>query len=84
MDEVVCPKLIACGAIPKEALVDKHTYIGKCRNTHKAIWHASLDGGVFVYERTKFGCTYPEEIDHFQDDDGYDVFIPIKDITDER
>ncbi len=77
-------KMIELGAIPKDALIDGHTYLGDCRNAHKAVWHATLDDGVFVYERTKFGCTYPEEINHFQDDDGYDVFTPIRDITDEE
>ena len=28
--------------------------------------------------RTKFGYTYPEDINHFEDDNGYDLFIPIK------
>ena len=82
--EFIQQKMIELGAIPKDALVDKHTYLGNCRNAHKAVWHAGLDGGVFVYERTKFGCTYPEEINHFQDDNGYDVFVPIKDIDNQK
>ena len=35
-------------------------------------WH------TFVYERYKFGDTFDEEINHFEDDDGYDLFVPIK------
>ena len=77
-DEYVVPNLIRCGAIPKEKLIVGHTYLGDCRNTSKAVWKES---GCFEYMRTKFGWTYPEEINHFQDDDGYDVFTPIKDIT---
>lgn len=32
----------------------------------------------FVYERYKFGFTYKDSVNHFQDDDGYDLFVPIK------
>ena len=35
-------------------------------------------GDKFEYMRTKFGSTFPETINHFQNDDGYDVFVPIK------
>ena len=74
-------KMIELGAIPKDKLIVGHTYLGDCRNAHEAIWK---DNGRFEYMRTKFGCTYPEEINHFQDDNGYDVFTPIRDITDEE
>lgn len=77
MREYVWPKLIQYGAIPIDKLIVGHTYLGKCRNAHKAIWK---DNGTFEYVRYKFGITYPEEINHFQDDDGYDVFVPIKDL----
>jgi len=70
-------RLLSFGAVPKSELIINHTYLGKCRNATKAIWN----GEVFIYQRTKFGMTYPEEINHFEDDDGYDVFVPIKDIT---
>lgn len=81
METVVCPKLIECGAIPKDKLIVGHTYLGKCRNASKAVWK---ENGKFEYMRTEFGFTYPEEINHFQDDDGYDLFIPIKDITEDE
>ena len=68
------PILIRCGAIPKDKLVTGKTYIGNCRNACKAKWN----GNRFEYERYKFGTYYTEEINHFQDDDGYDVFVPIK------
>ena len=35
-------------------------------------------GNKFVYKRTKWGNTYDEEINHFQNDDGFDVFVPVK------
>ena len=77
---VIVPNLIRCGAIPKDQLIVGAKYEGDCRNAHIAIWK---ENGRFEYMRTKFGCTYPEEINHFQDDDGYDVFVPIKKIENE-
>jgi hypothetical protein len=71
---IIIPNIIRCGGIPKEDLVPGKTYIGDCRNATEAVW----DGEKFAYMRTKFGHTYPETINHFQDDDGYDVFVPIK------
>ena len=76
----IVPNLIRCGAIPKEELEVGATYLGECRNAHKAVWK---ENGRFEYMRSKFGCTYPEEINHFQDDDGYDVYTPIKKIEDD-
>lgn len=76
----VIPNLIRCGAIPKEELEVGTAYLGDCRNASKAIWN----GKVFTYRRTKFGYTYDEDINHFQDDDGYDVFVPIKKIENEH
>ena len=72
--EEFIPNFIRCGAIPKDKLIIGKTYIGNCRNASEAVWN----GEVFTYKRTKFGCTYDEDINHFQDDDGYDVFVPIK------
>lgn len=68
------PRLIAAGAIPKNKLVVGKTYIGCCRNAEEAIW----EGETFVYQRYKFGIIYPEKINHFEDDNGYDLFVPIK------
>ena len=31
----------------------------------------------------KFGTDYIEEINHYEDDDGYDVFVPIEEINNE-
>lgn len=73
-EEIIIPNIIRCGGIPKKDLLAGKTYIGSCRNASEATW----DGEKFTYMRTKFGYTYPEKINHFQDDDGYDVFVPIK------
>ena len=73
-NNIIIPNIIRCGGIPKNELIIGKIYIGDCRNATEAIW----DGKVFKYMRTKFGSTYEEEINHFEDDDGYDVFVPIK------
>jgi hypothetical protein len=48
--------------------------LGYCRNSNKAKW----TGTEFVYDRCKFGMWYEDSVNHFEDDDGYDVFVPIK------
>ena len=78
-EEIIVPNIIRCGGIPKDKLIVGKTYIGDCRNAREAVW----DGEKFTYMRTKFGSTYPETINHIQDDDGYDLFVPLK-IKDEK
>lgn len=72
-EEIVVKNLIRCGAIPKKELIVGRTYYGDCRNAGKAVWN----GDNFTYTRYKFGTTYDEDINHFEDDNGYDLFIPI-------
>lgn len=60
--------------IPKKELVIGKTYNGFCRNASKAVWN----GKVFTYKRYKFGDTFDEDINHYEDDDGYDLFIPME------
>jgi hypothetical protein len=74
--EYVVKNFIRCGAIPKKDLIVGKTYLGACRNASKATW----TGKVFVYKRRKFNWEYDEEINHFEDDDGYDLFVPIKEM----
>ena len=62
--------------IPKSELVVGQEYPGHCRNASKATWN----GKVFQYMRRKFGSEFLESIKHYEDDDGYDVFVPIKEI----
>ena len=63
--------------IPKDKLEVGKEYNGVCRNAHKATW----DGEKFWYVRTKFGSSYDESINHYEDDDEiYDVFVPIEEI----
>lgn len=67
-------ELIKHGAIPLDKLEVGKTYIGCCRNAGEAVWM----GDHFVYQRYKFGFTFPEKINHFQNDNGYDLFTPLK------
>ena len=60
--------------IPKSELIINKKYNGNCRNASEAVWN----GEKFIYKRHKFGTTYSEEINHYEDDDGYDVFVPIE------
>jgi len=62
--------------IQKSELVVGQEYPGHCRNASKATW----DGEKFHYQRYKFGSYYDETINHYEDDNGYDVFVPIKEI----
>ena len=75
----VIPNFIRCGAIPKDKLVKGKTYFGGCRNADTAVWL----GDKFEYIRHKFGGSYPEKINHFEDDDGFDLFVPIREINSE-
>jgi hypothetical protein len=65
------------GVIRKENLEQNEYYYGTCRNANVAVWN----GNNFVYMRTKFGQTFPENINHLEDDDRSDLFIPIEKIT---
>ena len=61
------------GLIKKADLIDGKEYKGQCRNANSAIWHA--DKQCFTYIREKFGHSFPEDIKHPEDDDGFDIFI---------
>lgn len=75
--EVVVANLKRCGAIPKEELEVGAEYIGSCRNADKALW----TGREFIYQRSKFGSTYTESVEHFDSDTIFDVFVPIKKVN---
>lgn len=73
---IIIPNLIEWGAIPKHQLIIGKTYKGYCRNASEAIWL----GDKFEYDRYKFGMTFKETINHFEDDNGYDLFVPYEKI----
>ena len=72
----IIPNLVRCGAIRKSDLIIGETYIGSCRNSSEALWN----GEQFQYLRYKFGGYYMDYVNHFEDDDGSDVFVPIKEL----
>jgi hypothetical protein len=65
--------------ITKNNLKINKFYYGDCRNSSIVKWN----GKKFVYLRRKFGDCFEEEINHFEDDDGYDLFQPYFEITEE-
>lgn len=65
----------ARGMLRKDSLVDGKVYVGYCRNAGKARWDAGRQR--FVYRRVKFLDSFDEEIVHPEDDDGYDIFVPV-------
>jgi len=60
--------------LPRNNLVENAVYEGKCRNANQATWKE----GKFHYRRYKFGETFTEEIEHPEDDRGFDVFFPFR------
>lgn len=64
------------GIVRKINLKKNHYYFGACRNSDVALWN----GFEFVYNRHKFGTYYIDTIKHIEDDNGYDLFIPLKEL----
>lgn len=73
--EFYVPKLIEAGAIPKKDLIDGQIYIGNHRNANIQRWNAEKN--KFDHMRYKFGWM-KDECNHFEDDDGFALFVPIK------
>lgn len=67
--------------IPKKDLVDGEWYEGHCRNASIAKWNAEKN--KFFYVRTKFDWRFWEDINHPEDDNGFDLFRPFA-VTDRR
>ena len=65
---------LGMGLIPKYELVHGQWYSGACRNASQAVWNSASQ--KFFYRRTKFGSTFWDEIEHPEDDRGYDLFFP--------
>lgn len=74
------PKLIEAGAIPKTDLVDGQYYIGEHRRANVGKWN----GKEFTYNREKFGKVFEDKCNHFEDDDGFALFVPIRIGTEEE
>lgn len=76
--EELAKEYIEAGAIAKEDLISGGWYIGQSRSTNIAQWFPKP--GRFYFIRYKMDGKYVDDIHHFQDDNGYDVFIPFKHI----
>lgn len=75
-------KLIEAGAIPKSLLKDDGYYLGSHRRAVVAQWKANENS--FFYKRTKFNYVYIDNCKHFEDDDGFALFVPIAEATQEQ
>lgn len=64
------------GMIKQTDLEDGAYYLGWCRNAVIAKWQVDKD--CFIHWRTKFGSVFTEEINHPENDDGFDLFVPLK------
>ena len=73
--EFFVPKMIEAGAIPKKDLIHGQVYIGEHRNTTVARWNQETN--KFDHMRYKFGWM-KDVCNHFEDDDGFALFVPIK------
>ncbi len=73
--EFYVPKLIEAGAIPKKDLIGGQIYIGEHRRTTIARWNQEKNH--FDYMRYKWGW-FEDVCNHFEDDDGFALFVPIR------
>ena len=69
------PKLIGAGAISKKDLIDGQVYIGAHRRCKIARWNENIN--KFEYIRHKFNYTYIDTCNHFENDNGFALFVPI-------
>lgn len=79
--EFYVPLIIEKGGIPKEKLLDGEWYYGDHRRCNFARWNEKEN--KFDYIRYKFGF-YWDDCNHFEDDDGYALFVPIRKATEEE
>lgn len=63
--------------LAKDELNVGQIYHGDSRNTESAYW----DGVKFIYSRFKYGGHYEDTLPHPEDDDGTDVFCPIRELN---
>ena len=81
-DNFYVPILIEKGAIPKADLKDGNWYIGDHRRCKIAKWNETKN--CFEYIRTKFNAVFWDKCNHFQDDDGFALFVPIREANQEE
>lgn len=69
----------ARGMLRKSDLEDGAYYRGYCRHATVAMW--SAEKNCFIYMRQKFERRFPDEINHPEDDNGFDLFVPLEKTT---
>lgn len=67
-------RLKELGAMAKGQLVTDQWYIGD----HRCVTVARWDGSRFTYIKQEFNFRFFEECNHFEDDDGYSLFVPLR------
>lgn len=66
------------GLLRKSELEHGKYYYGHCRNASVSKWDTETQ--KFTYMREKFGSTFPEDINHPEDDNGFDLFTPVAEV----
>lgn len=79
--EFYVKKLIGADAIAKDKLVDGLWYYGEYRNSNFGKWDSNKQ--EFGLWRHKFGWMW-DTCNHFEDDNGYSLFVPIRLATKEE
>lgn len=80
-DDFFIDLIVKLGAIPKNELEDGVWYYGDYRNTDLGKWNAQKS--KFDIWRYKFGYRR-DDCNHFEDDDGYALFVPLRKATEEE
>jgi hypothetical protein len=75
-------RLLESGAIGINELEDGVWYYGNYRNSSYGKWNSETN--EFSIIRSKFGHYYLDKCKHFQNDDGFALFVPIRKATDEE
>jgi hypothetical protein len=78
LTETVLKQAFEAGMIAKADLKDEQYYLGSCRNASVAVWDERRN--CFYYQRHKFADIFAEGINHPEDENGYDLFIPFYEV----
>jgi hypothetical protein len=81
MNHYFMNKLIQLGALSKNRLEDGVWYHGNYRNSNLGKW-SDKDQKFYLW-RWKFGWR-PDDCNHFEDDDAFALFVPLRKATEEE
>lgn len=79
LNEFYINKLIELGSIPKNKLTNEFWYYGNYRITNYGRWDEKNQ--VFHIIRFKFNQHFMEQCNHFENDDGFALFVPLRAAT---